>query len=236
MPSSKPKLLIVDDEPSIRTTLSLIFTELGYSVRSASDGFAALALIQELAPDILLSDLSMPGMSGFELLSVVRRVHPTIHVVATSGAYFGKSVPQGVAADAFYEKASGLGFLFEVIKLGAQSGRPIRGSSDEPTPMWISPTGKLASDEFYVLMGCPSCLRAFPKVLVEKQQLVCETDCLHCGAAISYAIVPIVDPGAEVSSDRRHPPGAIDMSGMTVRFDVPVADLAIPIRAQRLAG
>jgi DNA-binding NarL/FixJ family response regulator len=58
----------------------------------------------------------MPGMSGFELLSVVRRVHPTIHVVATSGAFAGRSVPTGIAADAFYEKATSLSFLLEIIK------------------------------------------------------------------------------------------------------------------------
>jgi CheY-like chemotaxis protein len=73
-------------------------------VRSASDGFSALALIQELVPQVLLSDLNMPGMSGFELLSVVRRVHPAIFVIATSGSFSGKSGPHGIA-DAFYEKA-----------------------------------------------------------------------------------------------------------------------------------
>lgn len=70
----------------------------------------------------------MPGMSGFELLSVVHRVHPAIHFIATSGAFSGKSVPHGIAADAFYEKASGLSFLFEVIKGGSQSDWTIRRS------------------------------------------------------------------------------------------------------------
>jgi len=118
---SNPTLLIVDDESSIRTALSHVFTELGYSVRSASDGFSALGLIQELAPQVLLSDLNMPGMSGFELLSVVRRVYPAIFVIATSGSFSGKSVPYGIAADAFYEKATGLSFLFDVIKQATQS-------------------------------------------------------------------------------------------------------------------
>ena len=221
---SSPTLLIVDDELSIRTTLSSVFTELGYSVRSASDGFSALALIQELAPDVLLSDLNMPGMSGFELLSVVRRVHPAIHVIATSGAFSGKSVPYGIAADAFYEKATGLSFLFEVIKQGAQSDWAIRRSSDGPTPIWMSPTGRLPSDDFYVLMGCPRCLRAFPKVLVEKQQLVCETECLYCGAAIAYAIVPIDAPSGGVSSDPDSSHGTIDIEGISMRFDIPPAD------------
>jgi len=116
---SKPTLLIVDDDASIRNTLTLIFTELGYCVRSASDSFATLALIRESTPDVLLSDLNMPGMSGFELLSIVRRTYPAIRVIATSGAFSGKSVPHGVAADAFYEKASGLNYLLDLVRSNA---------------------------------------------------------------------------------------------------------------------
>jgi hypothetical protein len=58
MPGAKVNLLIVDDEPSIRRTFSEIFTEFGYSVRSAEDGFTALVAIGREIPDILLSDLA----------------------------------------------------------------------------------------------------------------------------------------------------------------------------------
>jgi len=187
MVTSKPELIIVDDESSIRTTLSLVFTELGYSVRSASDGFSALALIQERVPTVLLSDLNMPGISGSELLSVIRRIDPRIHVIATSGAFAGRDVPNGIAAGAFYEKVSGLSFLFEAIK---QSDSMTRYSSDRSVPIWMSPTRRVSSDEIYILMGCPRCLRAFPKVVADQQQLVCETECFHCRAPISFAIVP----------------------------------------------
>jgi CheY-like chemotaxis protein len=69
---AKVKFLIVDDDPYTRMSLSHIFTELGYSVRRAEDGFSALFEIRQEIPDIILSDLNMPGMSGFEFLSVVR--------------------------------------------------------------------------------------------------------------------------------------------------------------------
>ena len=65
----KERLLIVDDEPSIRMSMTHLFTELGCSVRSAEDGFSALRHIRSELPEIILSDLNMPGMSGFELLS-----------------------------------------------------------------------------------------------------------------------------------------------------------------------
>jgi len=97
-------------------SLSHIFAELGHVVRSAVDGRSALVEIRKELPDILLSDLNMPGMSGFELLSVVRCQFPTIKVIAMSGAFSGDAVPPGVAADAFYEKGTSLSPLFQVVK------------------------------------------------------------------------------------------------------------------------
>jgi CheY-like chemotaxis protein len=82
----------------------MVLTEIGYSVRSAQDGFSALVEIRKDVPDIILSDLNMPGMSGFELLSVVRRRFPSIRVIAMSGAFSGDEMPSGVDADAFYPK------------------------------------------------------------------------------------------------------------------------------------
>lgn len=184
---TKPTLLIVDDDASIRNTLTLIFIELGYFVRSASDGFEALTLIHESKPDILLSDLNMPGMSGFELLSVVRRLHPAIHVIATSGAFHGGVVPDGISADAFYEMASSLAYLLDLVGSNAQSNWPLRRSLNKIDPIWIIPTGRLPSTKVYVLMGCPRCLRAFLKV-------VGRTGCLHCHNTITFAIVPPNEP------------------------------------------
>jgi CheY-like chemotaxis protein len=77
----------------IRACLSEIFIESGYAVRIASDGFSALAEIREEIPDLILSDLNMPGMSGFELLSVVRRRFPSIRVIAMSSAFSGVDLP-----------------------------------------------------------------------------------------------------------------------------------------------
>jgi CheY-like chemotaxis protein len=190
MAISNNKLIVVDDEPITRDSFSSIFSQLGYDVRSAEDGFAALALMREFLPDILLSDLNMPGMSGFELLSVVRRLYPMVHVIATSGAFSGKNVPEGIAADDFYEKATALSVLFNLIKAAAQPGRvAARTRAGTVTPIWMTPAGKLPSDEVYVLISCPECLRAFPKLLSRKASLICETGCHYCQTPISYAIV-----------------------------------------------
>ena len=95
MPDLKASILIVEDEEPIRTSLAEILKVLGHRVRCAADGMAALVEINQEIPEILLSDLNMPGMSGFELLSAVRRRFPAIRVVAMSGAFSGHQVPDG---------------------------------------------------------------------------------------------------------------------------------------------
>jgi CheY-like chemotaxis protein len=110
------RLLLVDDDPVLRHLLTTILTQSGYSVRSAHDGLAALAAMDIEVPDILLTDLYMPGMSGFELLAVVENTFPDVYVVAMSSAYTGNSVPDGVAADCFYEKASSVPHLLSLLK------------------------------------------------------------------------------------------------------------------------
>ncbi len=106
MRNVRPDLLIVDDALPIGMSLPGMPTALHYAVRVAPDGFAALTEILKKIPSLILSELNMPGMSGFELLSVVRRRFPSIRVIAMSGAFSGWGVPAEVAADAFYPKES----------------------------------------------------------------------------------------------------------------------------------
>lgn len=116
MPETKHKLLVVDDDPAIRIPISEYLTELGYQVRTAEHGLAGLAEIQKDAPGILLSDLNMPQMSGFELLSVVRRRFPAIQTIAMSATVFAERIPAEVVADAFFQKGDHLPRLLHVIK------------------------------------------------------------------------------------------------------------------------
>ncbi len=192
MPDTKIKLLIVDDEAATRVLLSKIFGQMGHRVEIAEDGFSALACMREMTPDILISDLNMPGMSGFELLSVVRRRLPAIYVIATSGAYAGKEVPYGIAADAFYEKASGFHSLLELMEIAAQTRVAVRGP--EAAPLWISRTSDEPPGETYVMISCPECMRAFPGGFAESKTFINKTECIFCHTTIRYAIVQPLDP------------------------------------------
>jgi len=100
----KRQILVVDDEESMRESLAMLLSSDGYDVATAKDGFDALLQMKRSLPDVIISDLNMPQMSGFEFLSVVRRRFPQILIVAMSGAYRGAAVPDGIIADAFYAK------------------------------------------------------------------------------------------------------------------------------------
>lgn len=189
MPDTRPRLLIVDDEPSIRSSMSHVLTEIGYRVRSAEDGFSALREIRQQMPDILLSDLNMPGMSGFELLSVVSRRFPAIHAIAMSGSFSGDEVPSGVAADAFYQKGSSIGALLQIIGTLPQTERRAFQPSSTVAPIWIQRNGHDAAGEAYVTIACPECLRTFPQAVGGLIGPIRKTDCIHCHTPIHYAIV-----------------------------------------------
>ena len=203
MPLANDRLLIVDDKKLIRTSLSLELTEMGYSVRSAQDGFSALYELREEIPDILLSDLNMPGMSGFELLRVVRRRFPTIQVIAMSGAFSGDEVPSGVAADAFYQKGSSMGALLRIIESLPLMARrdPLPARVTAPLP--IQRSGSDTFREAHVTIACSECLRTFPQPIYGSGSLERTTNCIYCGSSIQYSVVEPLNQMPLRSYDRR---------------------------------
>jgi DNA-binding NtrC family response regulator len=77
----KGRILVVDDEANARTALAELLREEGYVVETAADGFKALPKLEEFAPDLLLTDLRMPGMDGLELMRKARDLDPETVVV-----------------------------------------------------------------------------------------------------------------------------------------------------------
>jgi CheY-like chemotaxis protein len=191
MSNPKAKILIVDDEAPMRLTLSAILKEFDYSVQTAEEGFSALAAMRSEIPDVMISDLHMPRMSGFELLSVVRRRFPAIQVIAMSGAYSGDAVPPGVAADAFYQKGTHPALLFRVVKAMSQS-EWLSSLPDRPNstaPIWIPRNGHDPAGEEYVMVACTECLRTFPQILSKGLDGIQQAHCAYCSSPVEYAIV-----------------------------------------------
>jgi len=78
---SSVSILIVDDEPVMRNLLKKILAREGYHVLTVSGGQAALKCLNESPVDIVISDMKMPAMDGFELLKNIKAEHPTIGVI-----------------------------------------------------------------------------------------------------------------------------------------------------------
>jgi CheY-like chemotaxis protein len=83
----KHKILVVDDEHSVADTLCLIFKKRGFDCRAVYTGDSAIASADELCPELLLCDISMPGMSGLEVVSRVTKKCPGCRVLLLTGHY-----------------------------------------------------------------------------------------------------------------------------------------------------
>lgn len=80
----KSRSSLVDHDPTVRKSIVMSLNAAGYDVTAAEDGFHARSELRKTLPDLVLSDLDMPGVSGLELLSVVRRRFPQMSTVTMS--------------------------------------------------------------------------------------------------------------------------------------------------------
>ena len=78
---SRHTILVVDDDPDILKLMTMRLRAAGYDVIAVSNGEAALAHIALNSPDLVISDLRMPGMDGLTLFSAIRRSKPLLPVI-----------------------------------------------------------------------------------------------------------------------------------------------------------
>ncbi|MGH7475348.1 MAG: sigma-54-dependent transcriptional regulator [Longimicrobiales bacterium] len=98
----KPRILLVDDETSILNTLQILLRGEGYEIAIAQSGREALERLQELEPDIVLTDVRMPGVTGLDLLAAVRQRDPEVPVILMTAQASLQSAVQAVNHGAFY--------------------------------------------------------------------------------------------------------------------------------------
>jgi len=80
------RALVIDDESSIRHLLSEVLDSLGFHVDEAADGGAGLALCEERIYELVVTDLNMPGLSGWEVVEGVRRRAPAARLIMVTGS------------------------------------------------------------------------------------------------------------------------------------------------------
>lgn len=71
--AKKISILLVEDDDMLRTMYSEKFTKAGFDIKTAEDGKLALTVLKNVSPDLILLDIVMPNMDGFELLKVLRK-------------------------------------------------------------------------------------------------------------------------------------------------------------------
>ncbi|MFZ0516584.1 MAG: response regulator [Acidobacteriaceae bacterium] len=91
------KILVVDDEPAVADTLCMIFKKCGFDCRTAYTGYEAIASTEEFCPELLLCDISMPGMNGLEVVAKVTAKYPDCRVLLLTGHYTNLGIAQAWA-------------------------------------------------------------------------------------------------------------------------------------------
>jgi DNA-binding NtrC family response regulator len=99
-------VFVVDDEAVIAQTLAIILSRAGFAATAFEDPQSAIAAAAAIVPDLLISDVVMPGMTGIELAMHFRGVHPNCKVLLFSG--------QASTGD-LLEEARGQGYDFELL-------------------------------------------------------------------------------------------------------------------------
>jgi two-component system, OmpR family, KDP operon response regulator KdpE len=137
-PAAPLSVLLVDDEPAIRRFLRLSFDAEGYRVEEAGDGKAALDILRANAPDLLILDLGLPGLDGFEVIRQLRDLGSTIPIVVLSSRTDekGKVMALDLGADDYVTKPFGIDELQARIRtalrhrLQQQGEKPVFRSGD----------------------------------------------------------------------------------------------------------
>jgi len=83
--ADKSRILVVDDEDALRMVLSSELSSSGYDVATASDGDEAITVIQNKKFDLVLLDIKMPKVDGFEVLKFVKKNYPAMKVIMLTG-------------------------------------------------------------------------------------------------------------------------------------------------------
>jgi DNA-binding response OmpR family regulator len=111
------KILIVEDEPALRETLVYNLTRQGYSVESAADGLTALDTARRILPDMIILDLMLPGIDGFEVCRILRQeMNVTILMLTARDDEVDRVIGLEMGADDYVTKPFSMRELLARVK------------------------------------------------------------------------------------------------------------------------
>jgi len=186
----KHRVLVVDDDSGVRNVTTLVLQVNNYDVSSAENGIAAIPLLKSTRPHVMISDLRMPEMDGYELMRLARRFFPAMATIALS-ALERNEMPGRDLADAVFAKGDySVPELLECVS--DMAGRyPLRQPSLKTavSPSWI-PQG----DRRHFWTACNECLTCFSLPLSQLTYSGMHRGyCPSCGQRIRFRMQQ-VDP------------------------------------------
>ena len=133
MTDPQPHVLIVDDEANVRRVLGTLLDQAGYQTTRVADGAAAMDVVRAQDPDLVLTDLAMPGMDGMELLARLKGDFPEIPVVMLTAHGSVEAAVEAMKRGAFdfltkpFEKAAVVETIDRALRQGERSRREFQG-------------------------------------------------------------------------------------------------------------
>jgi DNA-binding response OmpR family regulator len=126
----KPRILIVEDEPAIRAGLTDVFVYHGFDVDCAAEGRAALALAERGTFDMVLLDVMLPGMSGFDVCAAIREHDREQPIILLTARAADEDVIQGLAlgADDYVTKPFSVAQLVLRVQAVLRRARTLGGA------------------------------------------------------------------------------------------------------------
>lgn len=176
-----PSVLLVDDEPALREALSMALGDAGFDVTCAPDGARALAIHQQTPHDLLVSDVNMPHMDGFQLCRRLRAAGDPVPVVLLTSRVgeIDEALGLDLGADDYVTKPFSTRVLVARIRALLRRGTPRPDAAPIRTgalvldrerlePSWNGAPFRTTLTEFRLL----ECLAARPGVVYERAALL----------------------------------------------------------------
>jgi DNA-binding response OmpR family regulator len=176
-------ILVVEDDPTIRQTVDYALRRAGFSTRTSDDGLEALQMARDTPPDLILLDIMLPGIDGFEFASTIRQTDPDVAIVMVTALGEESDTVRGLdaGADDYVTKPFSMETLLARVRANLRRvrERAVLGTDEtietgdmviEPSQLRVRIAGesvKLRLKEFQLLLA----LASAPGRLMTRQQL-----------------------------------------------------------------
>jgi DNA-binding response OmpR family regulator len=215
MGEGKGPVLVVDDEPDIVDFLTTVLRDEGYATEAARDGAEALSKIDEMRPALLILDLMMPRMSGFQVLDELRKRNgqrPSVIVLSAKSTHHDILEALEKGADDFIPKPFDLEDLLLRVRVWLDRARPQTSAGATFRVFTLGPFRVLIGDECVLDEEIGD-----PRVRLLLKYLLTASDEPVQRSEIMYLLWPDLD----VHEAGRHLDGLLDSIGTAFRSDLP---------------